>query len=94
MKPRDAPDILREYTRLPLAMHKRDGHAYRARYAVWCLTSPLIALCKSTDVGRRTGIYLTVISFRSLAGPPISIALRASTQSSGFMHWQVDSPFL
>lgn len=40
---------------------------------------PMIALGDSTDVGRRTGMYLTVLSLCSLAGPPISGAIYRST---------------
>jgi hypothetical protein len=64
------PHTLREYINLPLVMRARDGHACRARSAVWCLAPPMIALGDSTDVGRRTRIYLTTLSFCSLAGPP------------------------
>lgn len=39
------------------------------------LSAPMIALGDSTDVGRRTGTFLTVISLCSLAGPPISGAI-------------------
>jgi hypothetical protein len=40
---------------------------------------PMIALGDSTDVGRRTGTYLTVLSLCSLAGPPISGAIYHAT---------------
>jgi hypothetical protein len=43
------------------------------------LTAPMIALGDSTDVGRRTGTYLTVLSLCSLAGPPISGAIYHAT---------------
>lgn len=43
------------------------------------LCAPMIALGGSTDVGRRTGAYLTVLSLCSLAGPPISGAIYHST---------------
>lgn len=39
------------------------------------LPAPMMALGKSTDVGRRTGMFLTIISFGALAGPPISGAM-------------------
>ena len=39
----------------------------------------MIALGDSTDVGRRTGTYLTVLSLCSLAGPPISGAIYHTT---------------
>ena len=41
--------------------------------------SPMIALGDSTDVGRRTGMYLTVLSIGSLMGPPISGAINHAT---------------
>jgi MFS family permease len=40
---------------------------------------PMIALGNSTDVGRRTGMYLTILSLGSLAGPPISGAINHAT---------------
>ena len=43
------------------------------------LSAPMIALGDSTDVGRRTGTYLTVLSLCSLAGPPISGAIYHAT---------------
>lgn len=42
-------------------------------------SAPMIALGDSTDVGRRTGMYLTVLSLCSLAGPPISGAIYHTT---------------
>lgn len=41
--------------------------------------APMIALGDSTDVGRRTGMYLTILSFGSLLGPPISGAINHAT---------------
>lgn len=43
------------------------------------ISVPMIALGDSTDVGRRTGMYLTVLSLGSLAGPPISGAINRAT---------------
>lgn len=43
------------------------------------ISAPLIALGDSADVGRRTGMYLTILSFGSLAGPPISGAINRAT---------------
>jgi hypothetical protein len=43
------------------------------------LSAPMIALGDSTDVGRRTGMYFTVLSLCSLAGPPISGAIYHAT---------------
>ena len=41
--------------------------------------APMIALGDSTDVGRRTGMYLTIVSIGSLMGPPISGAINRAT---------------
>jgi len=41
--------------------------------------APMIALGNSADVGRRMGMYLTILSFGSLAGPPISGAINHAT---------------
>lgn len=41
--------------------------------------APMIALGNSADVGRRMGMYLTILSFGSLAGPPISGAINRAT---------------
>ena len=41
--------------------------------------APMIALGDSTDVGRRTGMYFTILSLGSLAGPPISGAINRAT---------------
>jgi MFS-type transporter involved in bile tolerance (Atg22 family) len=41
--------------------------------------APMIALGDSADVGRRTGMYLTILSFGSLMGPPISGAINRAT---------------
>ena len=43
------------------------------------LAVPMMALGESADVGRRTGMYLTIISFGALAGPPISGAIKHIT---------------
>lgn len=43
------------------------------------LSAPMMALGESADVGRRTGMYFTVASLGSLAGPPISGAINHST---------------
>ncbi|KAI9446197.1 MFS general substrate transporter [Lactarius indigo] len=40
---------------------------------------PMIALGESADVGRRTGMYFTIVSLGALAGPPISGAINHST---------------
>ena len=49
------------------------GASLGAFVALFCV--PLIALGDSTDVGRRTGMFLTILSLCSLAGPPISGAI-------------------
>lgn len=41
--------------------------------------APMIALGNSADVGRRTGMYLTILSLGSLAGLPISGAINRAT---------------
>jgi len=41
--------------------------------------APMIAFGDSTDVGRRMGMYLTILSLGALAGPPISGAIAHST---------------
>jgi MFS-type transporter involved in bile tolerance (Atg22 family) len=43
------------------------------------ISSPMIALGDSTDVGRRTGMYFTILSIGSLIGPPISGAINHAT---------------
>ena len=40
---------------------------------------PMMALGESADVGRRTGMYFTIVSLGALAGPPISGAINHST---------------
>jgi hypothetical protein len=39
----------------------------------------MIALGDSTDVGRRTGMYFTILSLGSLMGPPISGTINSAT---------------
>ena len=39
----------------------------------------MVALGDSTDVGRRTGMYFTILSLGSLMGPPISGAINRAT---------------
>ncbi|KAH9966149.1 MFS general substrate transporter [Russula compacta] len=46
---------------------------------VGLIAVPMIALGDSTDVGRRTGMYLTILSLGALAGPPISGAINRAT---------------
>jgi MCP family monocarboxylic acid transporter-like MFS transporter 10 len=41
--------------------------------------APMMALGESADVGRRTGMYFTVIALGALAGPPISGAINHAT---------------
>jgi MCP family monocarboxylic acid transporter-like MFS transporter 10 len=57
------------------------GLLYRASLGgfVALLSAPMIALGDSTDVGRHTGTYLTVLSLFSPAGPPISGAIYHTT---------------
>jgi MCP family monocarboxylic acid transporter-like MFS transporter 10 len=42
--------------------------------------APMMALGESADVGRRTGMYFTVLSLGALAGPPISGAINHATR--------------
>ena len=41
--------------------------------------APMMALGESADVGRRTGMYFTIVSLGALAGPPISGAIQHTT---------------
>jgi MCP family monocarboxylic acid transporter-like MFS transporter 10 len=41
--------------------------------------APMMALGDCADVGRRTGMFLTIASFGALAGPPISGAINHHT---------------
>ena len=43
------------------------------------LSAPMMALGDSADVGRRTGMFFTVASLGSLAGPPIAGAINHAT---------------
>jgi len=43
--------------------------------------APIMALGESADVGRRTGMYFTIVSLGALAGPPISGAIVHATGS-------------
>ena len=43
--------------------------------------APIMALGESSDVGRRTGMYFTIVSLGALAGPPISGAIVHATGS-------------
>lgn len=45
------------------------------------LAGPMMAMGPSEDVGRRTGMYYTIIAMGSLAGPPISGAIHDATRS-------------
>ncbi len=46
---------------------------------VTLMGAPMMALGESTDVGRRTGMYFTIVSLGALAGPPISGAIYHTT---------------
>ena len=41
--------------------------------------APIMALGQGADVGRRTGMYFTIVSLGALAGPPISGAIVHAT---------------
>ncbi|KAI0063412.1 MFS general substrate transporter [Artomyces pyxidatus] len=43
------------------------------------LAAPMMAFGETADVGRRTGMFMTVMSFGALAGPPISGAINVAT---------------
>ena len=43
--------------------------------------APMIAFGETGDVGRRTGMYFTILSFGAVAGPPISGAINTATGS-------------
>ena len=42
---------------------------------VTLMGAPMMAMGESADVGRRTGMYFTIVSLGALAGPPISGAI-------------------
>ena len=46
---------------------------------VGLIAVPMMALGDSTDVGRRAGMYFTILSLGALAGPPISGAINRAT---------------
>jgi MFS family permease len=46
------------------------------------LTNPIMSLGREGDVGRRVGMYLTIMAIGALAGPPISGAI--NTRTDGF----------
>ena len=48
---------------------------------VGLLAAPMIAFGETGDVGRRTGMYFTILSFGAVAGPPISGAINTATGS-------------
>ncbi|KAL5490237.1 hypothetical protein ACEPAI_5070 [Sanghuangporus weigelae] len=43
------------------------------------ITAPMIALGDTSDVGRRTGMFMSVLATGALAGPPISGAINVAT---------------
>jgi hypothetical protein len=48
---------------------------------VGLISEPMVALGDMTDVGRRTGMYLTILSLGAVVGPPISGAINRNTGS-------------
>lgn len=46
---------------------------------VTLMGAPMMAMGESVDVGRRTGMYFTIVSLGALAGPPISGAIEHAT---------------
>jgi MFS family permease len=49
------------------------------------LTNPVMNLGQEGDVGRRVGMYLTIMAVGALAGPPISGAINTSTGGFSFV---------
>lgn len=45
------------------------------------IAAPMIAFGETDDVGRRTGMFLTVLAVGALSGPPISGAINAATHN-------------
>ena len=43
------------------------------------ITAPVVRMGETHDVGVRVGMYLTVLAFGALAGPPISGAINVAT---------------
>ena len=58
-------------------------HLLRSRFFsgafVGLLAAPMIALGDTDDIGRRTGMYMTVLAAGAVAGPPISGAINVAT---------------
>ncbi|KAI0260447.1 MFS general substrate transporter [Gloeopeniophorella convolvens] len=52
---------------------------FSGAFAGLLLAVPITAFGDNADVGRRTGMCLTIFAFSALAGPPMSGALNAST---------------
>ena len=59
-----------------------DTHT-RSRFAsgsyISLLANPMMDLGDTHDVGRRLGMFLSIMSFGALAGPPISGAINTAT---------------
>ncbi|KAF9555809.1 MFS general substrate transporter [Agrocybe pediades] len=56
-------------------------------------TNPIIAMGEMHDVGRRTGMFISVLALGSLAGPPISGAINADTGGFKVMGCYAGQPF-
>jgi MCP family monocarboxylic acid transporter-like MFS transporter 10 len=55
--------------------------------------SPMVAFGDSTDVGRRTGMFLTILSLGSLVGPPISGEINRATGGYSVVGIYAGQPF-
>ena len=58
-----------------------DAHMYRFSSGAYVslIAAPMIALGDTGDVGRRTGMYMSVLATGAVAGPPISGAISTAT---------------
>lgn len=43
------------------------------------LSNPLMGLGETSDVGRRIGMFMSIVALGALAGPPISGAINSAT---------------
>lgn len=55
------------------------SYSFASGAFVGLLIAPMIAMGDTADVGRRSGMYMTLLSFGALAGPPISGAINTAT---------------
>ena len=45
------------------------------------IAAPIVGMGEISDVGRRTGMYFSILALAALAGPPISGAINTATGS-------------